>query len=81
MNFIICFIININFVQTVLDESEFLPTCIRLLGHEDQAIRIEICWILSNITAGNIRHIERIITFPSLIENILRIITTDILDV
>ena len=40
-----------------------------------------MCWILSNITAGNSNQIERIITFPNLIEKLLKIATTDTLEV
>ena len=41
-----------------------------------------MCMALSNIIkAGNYNRIERIITFPSLIEKILKIATTDVLEV
>jgi len=65
----------------VLNEPEFLPICIRLLGHEKKPVRRETCWTLSCITAGAIHQIEKIITFPNFIEKILQVITTDVLDV
>ena len=60
---------------------EFLPVSIQLLDHEKKAVRREMCWTLSNITAGNSNQIERIITFPNLIEKLLKIATTDTLEV
>ena len=58
-----------------------MPASIHLLDHKKKAIRKETCWALSNITAGNSDQIERIITFPNLIEKILEIVTTDALKV
>ena len=38
-----------------------------------------MCWVFSNLTLRNSDQIERIITFPTLIEKILKIATTDVL--
>jgi len=40
-----------------------------------------MCWILSNITAGNSNQIERMTTFPNLIEKLLKIAITDVFEV
>jgi len=58
-----------------------LPASIHLLDHEKKVVRKEMCWTLSNITAGNSNQLEKILTFPTLIEKILKIATTDVLEV
>ena len=40
-------------INSQQDQLHFLPLIFQLLKHEKKPVRREVCWTLSNITAGN----------------------------
>ena len=40
-------------INTVNGDVEIMPRLFALLNHQSKPVRREVCWTLSNITAGN----------------------------
>ena len=61
-------------------ECGVLEAFTQLLDHPKKAIRKEICWSISNVTAGNAEQIQRCINI-GLIDKIINLMETQPMDI
>ena len=66
--------------QKVVDAG-IIDVCHKLMGHNHKIIRMETCWILSNITAGNMKHAEAVVRNEAVLDKLMTLAVSDYPDV
>ncbi len=61
----------------VLANPTIIPKLFKLLGHEKRSIRKDVCWALSNITAGSESHVQIIIGNSTYLNQIITVCILD----
>ena len=65
----------------MLSIPEFLPQVFQLLGNQKKAVRREACWVISNVTAGNMEQIALVMDNLEYVQALIKIAMKDLPEV
>jgi hypothetical protein len=52
-----------------------------LLDYQKKVVRREVCWVLSNITAGSKKQVDAVLARPNLLKKVLDLFDSDSTDI
>jgi hypothetical protein len=70
-----------SYIDLVLQVSDFLSNITIILDSPKKIVRLEICWMLSNITGSHQTHISQIINNKALVNKVVAMFEDDTADV